>query len=88
MIVDDSDGRVDVRGGADTDQDGIPDTLLVQGRPELMLAVDIDRDALADLVVEIGPDAVVRRFPLVPGTTDPFADACYADPGEVDAADW
>lgn len=79
MINHDSDDRIDVRGGTDTDHDGRPDTLLVPDRPELMFAVDLDRDTLADVIVEVGPDAVARRFPLLPGSTDPLAEACYAD---------
>lgn len=74
-----ADGRIEVSAGVDTDLDGRPDTLLIPDRPELLLAVDLDRDILADVVLEIGVDAVVRRFPLTPGTTDPLADACHAD---------
>jgi hypothetical protein len=88
MIDHNDDDRIDVHGGTDTDDDGYPDTLLVPGRPELMFAVDTDRDEFADLVIEIGADAVARRFPLVAGATDPLADACYAtsDPQNPDDA--
>jgi hypothetical protein len=79
MITPGTDDRIEVVGGVDTDLDGHPDTLLLPDHPELLLAVDLDRDTLADVVLEVGPDAVVRRFPLTPGSTDPLADACYPD---------
>lgn len=78
--------RIDVSAGTDTDHDGHPDTWLLPDRPELLLAVDLDRDILADVVLEVGVDATVRRFPLTPGATSPFADACYPD-GDLDDPD-
>lgn len=88
MISSGTDDRIEVAGGTDTDLDGRPDTLLVPDRPELLLAVDLDRDTLADVVLEVGSDAVVRRFPLTPGSTDPLADACYAADHLDDLDEW
>lgn len=51
------DVRIDVRAGLDTDGDGVPDTAVFTDGELLRLAADTDRDGLADVIVEIGPDA-------------------------------
>ncbi len=74
---------IDVRAGVDSDLDGQPDTLLVPDAIDLVLAVDTDHDGFADLLVEVGPDAVARTSvldgagPPAWRPTDPLADACY-----------
>ena len=77
--------RIDVTGGFDTDHDGRGDTLPLPSARELLLAVDTDRDGLADMIIEIGPGEVAYSSPLLTSLTDPTADACYADP--LDFAD-
>lgn len=81
-----NESRIDVSGGVDTDHDGHGDTLPLPGGRELLLAVDTDRDTFADLIIEIGPDAVAYATPLI---ADPLADVCYADPLEfTDPSRW
>jgi hypothetical protein len=81
--------RIDVTGGFDTDHDGRGDTLPLPTPSELFLAVDSDRDGLADMIIEIGPGAAAFTSPLVAGLTDPLADACYADPTDyLDPSRW
>jgi hypothetical protein len=80
--------RIDVREGQDTDLDGVPDTLLMSTAPDLLLAVDTDRDSLADVILEVGVDRAIRRYPLIPGATDPLSDACYADDLDFDDSEW
>jgi hypothetical protein len=83
------DDRIDVAGGFDTDHDGRGDTLPMPTARDLVLAVDTDHDGLADLIIEIGPEAVAYTTPLVVGLTDPLADVCYADPLEfLDPSRW
>jgi hypothetical protein len=81
--------RIDVGGGFDTDHDGHGDTLPLPSARDLVLAVDTDRDGLADTIIEIGPGAVAFTSPLIAGLTDPLADACYADPTDfLDPTRW
>ncbi|MGI8799674.1 MAG: hypothetical protein ACR2GE_10375 [Pseudonocardia sp.] len=61
------DDRIDVRAGVDTDGDSVPDTLVYTEGELLRLAADTDRDGLADVIVEIGPDASVHTTGLAPG---------------------
>ena len=58
----------DLRGGADTDGDGHPDTLLTADGPDLLVLSDLDGDGLADRVLRIGPDGAVHG---VAGTGTP-----------------
>ncbi|HEY9413918.1 MAG TPA: hypothetical protein VIQ30_04100 [Pseudonocardia sp.] len=89
MSARDDDTRIDVTSGVDTDRDGRGDTLPLPSARELLLAVDTDRDGFADLIIEIGPDAVVYSIPLTAGLTDSLADACYANPLEfTDPSRW
>lgn len=81
--------RIDVTGGFDTDHDGRGDTLPLPTARELVLAVDADRDGFADMIIEIGPDAVAYSTPLIAGLTDPLGDVCYADPLDfIDPSRW
>jgi hypothetical protein len=50
----------DVRGGADTDGDRHPDTLLTTDGADLLVLTDLDGDGLADRVLRIGPDGSVH----------------------------
>ena len=50
----------DVRGGADTDGDRHPDTLLTADGGDLLVLTDLDGDGLADRVLRIGPDGGVQ----------------------------
>lgn len=52
--------RADVGGGADTDGDGHPDTLLTPDGADLLVLTDLDGDGLADRVLRIGPDGAVH----------------------------
>jgi hypothetical protein len=88
MIRPDGDGRIPIRDGADTDHDGHPDTMELPVRDELALAVDVDRDNLADLLVRIGADGLATTVDLGADpdpwlATDAMADACY-DPSRDD----
>ncbi len=58
--------RIDVRSGLDTDGDQVPDTVILTEGELLRLAADTDRDGLADVIVEIGPDAGVLTRLLGP----------------------
>jgi hypothetical protein len=79
---------MDVRGGADTDGDGRPDTLLTTHGADLFVLTDLDGDGLADRVLRIGPDGVVHAayhdHPGHPGTVaadEPVAGHAPAAPG-------
>jgi len=50
-------------GGADTDGDGVPDTVLTADGADLLVQTDLDTDGLVDRVLRIGPDGVVRPEP-------------------------
>ena len=50
-----------VAGGFDTDGDGRPDTAVTDDGVDLVLLTDLDGDGLADQVLRIGPDGVVRE---------------------------
>jgi hypothetical protein len=50
----------DIRGGADTDGDRHPDTLLTSDGADLLVLTDLDGDGLADRVLRIGPDGSVH----------------------------
>lgn len=65
MSVPDDD-RIDMRAGVDTDGDSVPDTLVYAEGELLRLAADTNRDGLADVIVEIGPDASVHTTLLGP----------------------
>ena len=52
--------RFDTGGGADTDGDGHPDTLLTPDGVDLLVLTDLDGDGLADRVLRIGPDGAVH----------------------------
>lgn len=60
---------LDVSGGFDTDGDGRADTVVGDDAGDLVLSSDLDGDGLADQILRIGPDGVVRRavleFPAV-----------------------
>ncbi len=45
----------------DTDADGVPDTALTDDGVDLIVSTDLDGDGVADQVLRIGPDGVVRR---------------------------
>jgi hypothetical protein len=62
-----------LHGGADTDGDGHPDTLLTADGPDLVVLTDLDGDGLADRVLRIGPDGSVH------------GDAGHGDAGHGDA---
>jgi hypothetical protein len=51
----------DVGGGFDTDGDGAPDTAVGVDGIDLVVAIDVDADGVADQVLRIGPDAMVRE---------------------------
>jgi hypothetical protein len=85
MIRPGADEKINTAGGVDTDQDGLPDTVVLTDPVEVLLAVDLDRDQLADLIVRIAPDGVAETIwfgPTGPGAaepwppTDPAADLC------------
>jgi hypothetical protein len=59
----------DIAGGADTDGDGVPDTVLTADGVDLLVQTDLDADGLVDRVLRIGPDGAVRAEPL-PGEED------------------
>jgi hypothetical protein len=59
--MDDTVGYADVAvGGADTDGDGAPDTVLAVDGADLLVQTDLDADGLVDRVLRIGLDGVVR----------------------------
>jgi hypothetical protein len=39
----------------DTDADGVADTVVVVGGPDLLVHTDLDGDGLADVVLRLGP---------------------------------
>jgi hypothetical protein len=47
--------------GFDTDGDGTADTMVTDDGVDLILLTDLDGDGLADQVLRIGPDGVVRE---------------------------
>ncbi len=66
------DDALDVGAGFDTDGDGRPDTTVTVDGIDLVVAFDLDGDQVADQVLRIGPDAVVREVgPEPPGLLDP-----------------
>ena len=88
MIRPEGDDGVEVRYGADTDQDGFPDTLVLPDPTALTVVADVDRDGFADLLIRLGPDGVATTIDLAVDPepwwpTDPGADACY-DPLGLD----
>jgi hypothetical protein len=54
---------VDVAAGADTDGDGMSDTLLADDGAELLVHVDLDGDGFADRLLRIDADATVTTGP-------------------------
>jgi hypothetical protein len=50
----------DAVGGADTDGDGVPDTVLAVDGADLLVQTDLDADGLVDRVLRIGLDGAVR----------------------------
>lgn len=75
--------RIDVRSGLDTDGDQIPDTLVLPEGELLRLAADTDQDGLADVIVEIGPDASVHTTVLDPSAWSAGAAAGLDLPTEL-----
>jgi hypothetical protein len=67
----------DVLGGADTDADGAPDTVLAVDGADLLVQTDLDADGLVDRVLRIGLDGVVRPEPSVE-PDDPVVGSAYA----------
>jgi hypothetical protein len=57
----------DVGSGVDTDGDGRSDTVVTDDGVDLVVAIDLDGDRLADHVLRIGPDGLVREVDLGPG---------------------
>lgn len=55
--------HADVTAGFDTDGDGRPDTVVTDDGIDLVLLTDLDGDGLADRLLRIGPDGVVREPP-------------------------
>ena len=55
---------------ADTDGDGVPDTVLTADGADLLVHTDLDADGLADRVLRIGADGSVHVDP-VPGVGTP-----------------
>jgi hypothetical protein len=66
--------RIDTTSGVDVDHDGHPDTVVLSFAAEPLLAVDLDRDGLADLLIRIDPDGTAHRTAL------DAADLARADP--------
>jgi hypothetical protein len=60
-IPDDEPAGIDVTSGLDTDGDGRGDTTVVDDGFDLVLSTDLDGDGLADQVLRIGTDALVRE---------------------------
>jgi len=56
----------EVVGGADTDGDGVPDTVLTADGADLLVQTDLDADGLVDRVLRIGLDGVVHSEPVEP----------------------
>lgn len=79
----DDDDRIDVRSGVDTDGDQVPDTLVLTEGELLRLAADTDRDGLADVIVEIGPDATIHTTVLDSGAWAIEVITAF-DPSELD----
>lgn len=52
---------IDVSGGADSDGDGRPDTLLSPHGDDLLVHTDLDGDGLADRTLRIGPHGDVEE---------------------------
>jgi hypothetical protein len=53
----------DLVGGADTDGDGVPDTVLSADGTDLLVRTDLDLDGFVDRVLRIGVDGVVHAEP-------------------------
>ncbi|HEY2203338.1 MAG TPA: hypothetical protein VGH99_02515 [Pseudonocardia sp.] len=83
---DDQAPAIELDGGVDTDHDAHRDTALLPDPGALTLAVDTDRDGLADLVVRVGPDAAGCLTSLDPGT-GPLAELGLP-PGAGPAGAW
>ena len=77
----------DVAGGADTDGDGVPDTVLATeltaDGADLVVRTDLDLDGFVDRVLRIGVDGAVHAEPPTePASTSPptraarFPDGC------------
>lgn len=64
----------DVSGGIDTDGDGRPDTVATSDGVDLVLLTDLDGDDVADRILRIGPDAVVREQAPAAGAASAVAD--------------
>lgn len=88
MIRPGGDDRIEIRNGVDTDLDGHPDTMVLPVGEELALAVDVDQDNLADLLILIGAGGIDSTVHLGGDpdswlATDAFDDV-YHDPFDLD----
>ena len=63
----------------DTDLDGRPDTLVTDDGSDLLVLTDLDGDGLADQVLRIGADGVVRAEP---GPGAEVLDGALGDPSD------
>ncbi|MGI5126528.1 DUF6802 family protein [Pseudonocardia sp. CA-107938] len=66
--------ELDVTAGIDTDDDGVPDTTVVDDGADLLVATDLDGDGIADQVLRLGGDGAVHRV-------EPIADTAPETPG-------
>lgn len=87
MIRPGGDDRIVIRNGVDTDLDGHPDTMALPLGDELALAVDVDQDNLADLLIRIGAGGIDSTVHLGDDAdswlaTDLFDDT-YDDPFDL-----
>ena len=83
----------DIAGGADTDGDGVPDTVLTADGVDLLVQTDLDADGLVDRVLRIGPDGAVRAEPSPGEEDDPSVEAerreqCLAGAGLPGCVGW
>lgn len=88
MIRPGGDDRIEIHNGVDTDHDGHPDTMALPLGDDLALAVDVNHDNLADLLIRIGADGSGSTIHLGDDpdpwlAVDPLDDA-YDDPFDLD----
>ena len=64
-MFDSGGSRIDTTSGVDANHDGVPDTLMLPcNGPESLMAVDLDRDGVADLMLRIAADDSVHSYAL------------------------
>lgn len=82
MFRPDEAGPIGTGSGADTNHDGLGDTVSLADPTRVLLLVDTDADELADELVSLAPHGVLTTIPLTPDL-DPLAQMCTEPPPDL-----